>query len=112
MGKFADLCHYEFDLAGKVNALIIIPSSTGSFIELGLFSLFENICTNSLVLFDIKFESAENSFVKLGAKSAFDNRGAKTLYIDYMDKQQAWTLVDQYLQNKQNNKLLKRRLVS
>ena len=112
MGEFADLCDYEFDLAGQVNALVIIPSSPGAFIELGMFSLHEEICSNSLVLFNIEFEPAEDSFVKLGAKRAFDNKGAKTVYIDYMDKQHAWTLVDQYLQNKQNNKRLKRRLAS
>lgn len=111
-GKFADLCHYELDLADSVNALVIIPSSPGSFIELGMFSIIESICTNSLVLFDKKFESDEDSFVTLGAKRAFDNRGADTIYIDYTDKEQAWILVDQYLQNKQNNKRLQKRLAS
>lgn len=111
-GEFADLCYYEFDLANRVNALVIIPSSSGSFIELGMFSVLESVCANSLVLFDRNFESHEDSFVKLGAKRAFDNRGGETIYIDYTDKEHAWSLVDKYLQNKQNNKRLRRILAS
>ncbi|MFC1916103.1 hypothetical protein ACFLW4_05380, partial [Chloroflexota bacterium] len=38
IGKYSDLCTYELHLASWVDALIIIPDSAGSLVELGIFS--------------------------------------------------------------------------
>jgi len=104
MGRHSDLCTYELDLALRVDALVIIPSSPGSFVELGMLALAPKVCPKTIVLFDRKYARHNTSFVKLGAKKAYTNKGATTAYVDYADKKSAWKQVQRHLQVIRTNK--------
>ena len=104
-GSNISLCSMELDIArNEVDAVIIIPDSDGSFVELGLFSLVDEVCHKTLLLFDKKHIAEEGnvdklSFIHLGPKRAYESRRAVVDYVDYSDKESAWLKVDNFLQD-------------
>jgi len=107
MGKYADLCIYELDLAKRewVDALIIIPDSGGSLVELGLFSLVYDIHPNTLVLFSKAHNPQnEDDFISLGPIRSYDF--VET--VDYGDKEAVWNIVDEFLSRIKSKKFGKR----
>lgn len=94
------LCSMEIDVAkNEVDAVIIIPDSAGSFVELGLFCIIDDICSKTLVLFNDKYKPREgkSSFMHLGPKLAYESRNAIVDFVDYSDKKSVWEKVDNFL---------------
>ena len=108
--KYFDLCSYEQSLAETVDALIIIPASAGSLVELGLFALSENIHPKTLVLFNCLYEEDDSpTFIKLGPKLSYDIRGATVMTVDYLDKEGIWNIVNDFLLKRRAIKFSKKR---
>lgn len=97
LGAGHNLCDYESFLVEKMDAVVIIPASPGSYAELGLFSLVDDVCSKSLVLFK-KGPSSRRSFLNLGTRRAYRNRGATIRNVDYADVDEAWKEVRQFLE--------------
>jgi hypothetical protein len=99
-GASIDYCNMENDIARNVvHGIIIIPDSAGSLIELGMFSLNDDIHEKILVLFNQKFApDLPNNFVGMGAKAAYDNGKARTLVADFKDKDLIWNEVSSFLE--------------
>ena len=73
-GAGHNLCDYEHHLAQDlVDAIVLIPASEGSFAELGLFSLNEEICKKTLLLLDHDHSRAQ-SFINLGGIGGHSRR--------------------------------------
>lgn len=99
LGSKRNLCGLEYLAAKHVDALVIIPDSPGSFIELGMFSLANKVCEKTLILFSNAFSSPDNqsSFVFLGPKLAYQERKAKIAFVDYSRTDLAWKKVYKFL---------------
>ena len=99
LGFRRNLCGLEYDAARHVDALIIIPDSPGSFIELGMFSLIGQVCEKTLILFSNCFSSPDKqfNFVFLGPKLSYEERKAKIEFIDYQNTDLAWERVYEFL---------------
>lgn len=107
-GAGHNLCDYELQLALGMDALILIPASPGSFAELGLFALTDEICSKSLLLMDKRY-SGDRSFVNLGAGAAYKLRQAVVTNINYDDLDAAWPPVKRFLEKKKSLKVASKR---
>lgn len=109
LGAGSHLCGYELYLAKKgVDAVIIIPASAGSWVELGMFALVEDVCQRTLVLFSDKYsDETIPTFIHLGPKLAYKKQGASVQYVDYTEKDLAWTTVAEFVQISKANKFHK-----
>lgn len=99
IGRHSDLCSYEFHLATRVvDAIIIIPDSAGSLVELGMFSDKYCIHPRTLVLFSNEYEKQnKKDFIGLGPKMSYNNGRAFIETVDYGDKKLVWNIVDDFL---------------
>lgn len=101
IGKWADLCTYELHLANWVDAIIIIPNSAGSLVELGMFSLEYGVHPKTLVLFSNRHNPQNKpDFMSLGPKKSYDNGRAFVKPVDYNDKELVWDIVDDFLKKR------------
>lgn len=107
--KYSDLCTYELHLVKNwANAIIIIPDSAGSLVELGLFALEDNIHPKTLVLFSNKYNPHdEPDFISLGPKQSYTNGRAFIETVDYGDKELVWNIVDEFLSKMKSRKFSK-----
>jgi hypothetical protein len=109
-GSANDLCNMEYHLATEknqrqediVDVIVIIPDSSGSFIELGMFAIIDpekkDLQEKILILFNKDFEpKMTESFIGLGAKTAYDNGKARTRILNYGEKKIAWNEVAEFL---------------
>jgi len=111
IGKYYDLCSYEFHLATKVDAIIIVPASPGSLVELGLFSLEDDIHPKTLVLFSSDHNpNNEPDFISLGPKKSYGITGATVETVDYSNKKLIWNIVDDFLEKMKAIKFHKKRM--
>lgn len=108
MGAGFDLCLHEMRVAKKSDVIIIIPDSSGSFAELGLFALEPQMCAKSLVLFNRSYKKI-NTFLRQGPARAYDIRKATVLRVNYDDVDEVWKLVVKELQRHRAAKMGKRR---
>jgi len=99
IGKYADLCSYEFHLATEVvDAIIIIPDSAGSLVELGMFSRIYKVHPNTLVLFSNDYKQQNKTdFIGLGPKRSYENGRAFVKTVNYRDQGLVWNIVDSFL---------------
>lgn len=67
-----------------INAIVILPSSPGSFVEFGSFLVHKDICKKMLVILDKKYKKCKN-YVNVGAVPMAENNGATILYLNYKD---------------------------
>jgi hypothetical protein len=115
LGPIHDLCKMEYHLAIEkdkntdydlIDGIIILPNSAGSFIELGMFVIKQEIHGKMLILFNNEYENTiSDSFIGKGAKLALDNgRRAITRIIDYKDFDNSWTEVSKFLELIRSNK--------
>lgn len=98
-GHRHNLCSMESDMAHKqVDAVVIIPDSPGSLVELGMFALEDKVCSKCLVLFSDKYEKDEKpNFIRLGPQLSYHFRGAKTPVVNYRERDKVWQLVKDFL---------------
>lgn len=73
--------HYALNV---INAVVILPSSPGSFVEFGSFLVYKDICKKMLVVLDAQYKGCEN-YVNVGAVPMAKNNGATILYLNYKD---------------------------
>ena len=99
-GKYGHFCDYEMGLAKIAKAIIIIPDSAGSFVELGMLSDKVILHPNTLILFSKSHSPTESSFINLGPRKAYRLHHAQIHNIDYTDKVKAWTIVDDFLEQR------------
>lgn len=112
IGKYSDLCIYESHLAIQMDALIIVPDSPGSLVELGMFSLEdEALLSKTLVLFSNEHNpQKEPDFISLGPKKSYEFRGASVKTVDYNKKRLVWDIVDDFLEKRKAIKFSKKRM--
>ena len=108
LGAGYDLCLHEIHLADKADAIIIIPDSPGSFAELGLFALEDEICAKTLVLFD-KSHKKRNTFLAQGPERAYTRLKATVERVSYDDTENVLKLVAKELQKRRADKIGRRR---
>lgn len=74
----------EVAMVGEAEVVIILPSSPGSFCELGAWSTRDDISRKMLILADKKHKN-QKSYVKLGVFKLAEDAGAQIVWIDYSD---------------------------
>lgn len=71
-------------IKNDLDCLIVLPSSPGSFCEIGDWASDNNICSKMLVLIDQKYEG-HNNYINLGVMKYAVNNKATVQYIPYDD---------------------------
>lgn len=100
LGQNKNLVFAELDAARFVDAIIIIPDSPGSFVELGMLSPCKKIHEKVLILFKHKYANDNNSFVHEGPKLAFAENHATIKYVNYRNKRSTWEEIKLFLHEK------------
>lgn len=88
----------------KVDAVVILPSSPGSFSELGAFSGNKTICEKMLIVIDKRYEGAQN-YVNLGPSILAKDLGSRVVYSDYSDHAECIRAVDEFVDHVKSRKL-------
>lgn len=112
MGEYDKLVSATHALLGKRNtassseiiharqhadAVVMLPSSPGSFLELGAFALYPDICSKMLIIVDKKHELDLPNYLKLGPLISSQHNGAKLLYLDYGSTADCWAVVKEFV---------------
>lgn len=87
----------------ETDAIVMLPSSPGSFLELGAFSHIEDICSKMLVIVDAKYREHTNYMNSGPVKAAMDNR-ADVRFIDYADIGECWKAVEEFVTSRARKK--------
>ncbi len=90
---FAEIGHSR----NTADAIVMLPSSPGSFSELGAFALYNDICGKMLVIIDKQYEEHEN-YMNMGPVIGAKNKGAKVVFIDYENHQNCQASVESFLE--------------
>ncbi len=105
-----NLADHEWELASRIDLLVIFPSSPGSIAELGMFCLEEAIAQKMAIFLSRKHRKSR-SFVVNGPVAAAKRRNSKVFYVDYSDRRKIWrevkNLVLDIRANKGRSRLLK-----
>lgn len=106
LGSKRNLCQMEYLAALHADALIIIPDSPGSFIELGMFSQTPKVCSKTLILFHESYADPKKqlNFVFQGPKKSYESRRATIRFVDYKSQDAAWDVVYDFLHEIKANK--------
>ncbi len=96
----------ELKAAEHVDAIIMIPDSAGSLVELGMFALSPKVREKTIILFKDKYSlpAAQLSFVYLGPTLAYQASNAPIEFLDYRRKELAWQKVKDFLHSKRADK--------
>ncbi|SHH99104.1 hypothetical protein [Marivita hallyeonensis] len=89
----AELLHAKH----STDAIVMLPSSPGSFLELGAFSLHADVCLKMLIIIDKKHEADDPNYLNTGPIPAAQKKGAKVAFIDYDDHDQCWAIVEEFV---------------
>jgi len=91
-----NLCIMERWFAEKfATAVIIIPDSPGSLVELGMFVFNKKLYKKTLLLFSTAY--SEDGFITKGPKSHYKLKRTSMERIDYGKKKEAWEIVENFL---------------
>lgn len=100
LGSRNDAANSELIHAKKhANAIIMLPSSPGSFLELGAFSLYEDVCSKMIIIVDKKHEKDNANYFNTGPLTGARNKGALVHFIDYDDQISCWKEIDKFLES-------------
>jgi len=100
--NLTNLCTMEKDHVLNADAIVIIPDSPGSFVELGMFALHKDIPSKCLLLLDREyFPTSPESFVALGPVKAYAQKHARIEYVQYQEADEVTSLVDGFLGDRQ-----------
>jgi hypothetical protein len=86
----------ELELVRDANGIIMLPSSPGSFCELGSWVLEDEICRKMLILSDEKHRNPK-SYMELGVYKTATDQGAELHWIDYHNVESALKLVSAFV---------------
>ncbi|MCZ7850666.1 MULTISPECIES: hypothetical protein [Agrobacterium] len=78
------------------DAIIMLPSSPGSFLELGAFSHLEDICIKMLIIVDAKYRDHKN-YMNSGPIKHAQNNHADVQFIDYANYEDCWIAVQKHI---------------
>lgn len=78
----ANIAISEVQSLQDAHAVVMIPSSPGSFCELGAWSRDPKICRKMIILGDKSFES-DTSYVRVGVMKLATDRGAQLAWVNY-----------------------------
>ena len=81
----------------RIDALIVLPSSPGSFCEFGDWASAPEICKKMLVLVDSQHEGQVN-YINEGVTKFAASNGAQVEYCDYENFQQAFDKCERFLE--------------
>lgn len=93
------------------DGVIILPSSPGSFCELGMFAISNSVCSKMLILMD-KNHEANPGYPYLGPAIMAKFWGAVLEYVDYEDHDTTWSIVDKFLEERRIRKMSEKYRVS
>lgn len=79
-----------------LDAVVMLPSSPGSFLELGAFSSLQVICQKMIIIIDAQFEHDKN-YMNSGPVKLAENFGAEIHYCDYSDINCCWLLIEKFI---------------
>lgn len=79
------------------HAIIMLPSSPGSFLELGAFSFNDTICQKMLIIIDKKHEADPPNYLNSGPLLSAKHRGSQVHYIDYDSIDDCWAVVSEFV---------------
>ena len=85
----AEIAHAK---KNTTDAIIMLPSSPGSFLEFGAFSNIRDICSKMLIIVDKQYQNDKN-YMSLGPIIAARINHAAIQFIDYSDFNQCWNEV-------------------
>lgn len=104
----ANLAIAEFShVTDKGDGVIILPSSPGSFCELGMFAISDSVCAKMLILMDRDHKNTPG-YPYLGPAIMAKYYGAELQYVDYKDHEAIWDIVSEFLEDRRIRKLTKR----
>lgn len=83
-------------LTKQCQAVIMLPSSPGSFSELGAWSRDRDICRKMLIIADAKHEH-EQGYVQMGVFKLAMDRGARVVWKNYDDAESIKKVVEDFL---------------
>lgn len=90
----------EFDHAlVACGAIVILPSSPGSFCEMGLFATSKEISQKTLAVVHSEYKNAA-SFFRKGLVRIFQQRGGHCVYESYRDKSVAMNAVEEFIEDR------------
>lgn len=90
----AEIAHAK---SRSLDAIVMLPSSPGSFLELGAFSLNQAICRKMIVVIDSQYEKHVN-YMNAGPVRNARSFGAKVFFENYQDHDSIWGLVAPFVQ--------------
>jgi len=105
-GQLSDLCVMEQWFAQEyADAIIIIPYSSGSLVELGMFAIEPDICRKTMLIFSEEFPEDGDTFINKGPKLRYHNKGAYITFVNYENKREVWKQVKSFLSNPKADKI-------
>lgn len=87
--------------------MIILPSSPGSFCELGMFAVSDPVCLKMLILMDRNHKESPG-YPYLGPAIMARSFGAELEYVDYENHTAIWAIVEPFLEERRIRKLASR----
>ncbi|WP_417516163.1 hypothetical protein [Minwuia sp.] len=89
----AEVLHARSD---STDAVVMLPSSPGSFLEFGAFSTIEEICRKMIIIIDEQYKDKKDYMNTGPVKGARDN-GAEVHFIDYDEFDECLDEVDKFI---------------
>ena len=89
----------------------MLPSSPGSFLELGAFALYDDVCQKMLILIDKKHEADPPNYLNSGPLRGAAHLGAKIRYVEYNDTDACWDDVKEFVLD-QGNRVAEKKLLA
>jgi len=105
--SIANLAIAELTHVTNGDGVIILPSSPGSFCELGMFAVSNAVCSKMLILMDQNYKE-KPGYPYLGAASMARIYGAALKYVDYEDHATIWAIVKWFIEDRRIRKLSSR----
>lgn len=87
----------EISIIKRLDATVILPSSPGSFCELGLLTAYEEVCGTMLVLLDTKYSNPPGYVHEGPARLATYYHG-RVATVDYNDLDAVWKETQDFLE--------------
>ena len=103
----AELLHAK----NSTDAVVMLPSSPGSFLELGAFALHPDVCRKMLIVIDKMHEQDDPNYFNTGPLLGAKNKGAKVRFIDYDDHETCWEVVEKFVVD-QGHRVAERKLLA
>lgn len=96
-GEYNNAVFYERHyIKDHIDAIVILPSSPGSFCEVGDWASASDICNKMIVLIDKSHENKRN-YINDGVLAAASYFGAQIAYEDYQDTESIKKIINEFV---------------